>query len=76
MPIPSFTGKQSIGTQIVFIKDGNIFSDDSTDDTGATNIADINDQTKMLLPANDGIEYSHISDEPDKELQRFLDEKN
>lgn len=76
MPIPSFTGKQSLGTQIVFIKDGNIFSDQQPDDKTPVDISAINDETKQLLNSDDNIEYSHESEATDPELQRFLDEKD
>jgi hypothetical protein len=75
MPIPSFTGKQSLGTQIVFIKDGNIFGDGEDDGT-PIDIGEINNRTKKLLGPDDAIEYSHVEDSPDPELQRFLDEKD
>ncbi len=76
MSIPSFTGKQSLGTQIVFIKDGNIFTDAQSDDIAPTDIGAINNETKQLLNSDDNIEYSHESEGSDPELQRFLDEKD
>lgn len=75
MPIPSYTGKQSLGTQIIFIKDGDIFSEEEGEESTPVDIGAINDETKHMLAADDSIEYSHASLSPDQELQRFLDEK-
>ena len=75
MPIPSYTGKQSLGTQIIFIKDGDIFSEEEEGGSTPVDIRAINDETKQMLAADDSIEYSHVSLTPGQELQRFLDEK-
>lgn len=74
MPIPSYTGRQSLGTEIIFIKDGDIFNEEG--ENIPSDIEAINNETRQILAAEDSIEYSHVSLAPDLELQRFLDEKD
>jgi hypothetical protein len=67
------TKKQGIGSQIIFLNDGQIQGDDDAQDP--VTLADINDQTKRILPLYDSIEYLHASDEPDHLLEHFLSQK-
>ncbi|KKU79176.1 MAG: hypothetical protein UY04_C0015G0030 [Parcubacteria group bacterium GW2011_GWA2_47_7] len=75
MPIPSYTEKPSLGSQVIYIRDGNIFTDNDANGEIPLSIADINARTREVLPEADYIEYFPATTEPDPELQRYLDEK-